>query len=114
MQFRHEKLSVYKESIEFLALAFNLIKEMPRGYSFLSDQLKRASLSIPLNISEGNSKSSKNEMGRFLQIARGSANECSAILDVCKVAGVITCEKHKRGKLLLYGVVCMLSKMIVK
>ncbi len=112
MKFRHEKLDVYQKAIEFLALG--LIREMPKGYGFLSDQLKRASLSIPLNIAEGNSKFSEKEMARFLQIARGSANECSAILDASIVAGIIDRAKYEKGKSLLYSTVCMLSKMIIK
>ena len=114
MKFRHEKLDVYQKAIEFLALAFDLIKEIPKGYSFLGDQLKRASLSIPLNIAEGNSKFSQKDMARFLEIARASANECSAVLDASRVAGIIDITKHEKGKTLLYAVVCMLSKMIVK
>ena len=114
MKFRHEKLDVYQKAIEFLALAFGFIKEMPKGYGFLSDQLKRAALSIPLHLAEGNSKFSEKEKAHFLQIARGSANECSAILDACKVAGIIDFTRHEKGKSLLYAIVCMLSKMIVK
>ena len=69
MKFRHEKLDVYQNAIEVLALAFGFIKEMPKGYGFLSNQLKRAALSIPLNLAEGNSKFSEKEKAHFLQIA---------------------------------------------
>ena len=48
----HEKLDVYQTSIEFFALAVQIMDNMPRGNSILSDQLKRASLSISLNIVE--------------------------------------------------------------
>ena len=49
----HEKLDVYQCSIEFLALSVQVIETLPKGYSALVDQLKRASWSIPLNIAEG-------------------------------------------------------------
>ena len=58
---------------------------MPRGNSGLSDQLRRASLSTPLNIAEGSGKPTAADRKRFCGIARGSAMECSAILDACRV-----------------------------
>ena len=48
----HEKLDVYQCSIEFLALSVQVIETLPKGYSALVDQLKRASWSIPLNIAK--------------------------------------------------------------
>jgi hypothetical protein len=50
----YEKLDVYQCSIQFLAKAIRLIDEFPRGgHSAITDQLKRAAMSIPLNIAEG-------------------------------------------------------------
>ena len=47
-----------------------------------NDDLDRASTSIPLNIAEGNGKFSRRDRARFLEMARGSALECAACLDV--------------------------------
>ena len=44
----HEKLDVYAAAIEFLAIAVRLIEGFPRGNSSVAEQLRRASLSIPL------------------------------------------------------------------
>jgi len=49
----YERLDVYQRSIEFLALAFAVAERVPRGYASLADQLRRAAMSIPLNIAEG-------------------------------------------------------------
>ena len=49
----HEKLTVYQAAIEFVILADEVIEHLPRGRAYLSDQLQRAALSIPLNIAEG-------------------------------------------------------------
>ncbi len=81
----HEKLDVYKVSIEFMSIAINITDSIPRGYSSLADQLKRAAWSIPLNIAEGCGKRGPNDKKRFYAIARGSAMECAAIIDVCQV-----------------------------
>ena len=78
--FDHEKLEVYQEAIAFCAWAGELIEKLPRIAA--RDQLDRASTSIPLNIAEGNAKFSFADRSRFFEIARGSAVECAACLDV--------------------------------
>lgn len=78
--FDHEKLDVYHEAISFCAWAGELIETLPRIAA--RDQLDRASTSIPLNIAEGNAKFSPADRSRFFEIARGSAVECAACLDV--------------------------------
>src|SRR6185436_15130856 len=50
LPFPHERLSVYQSSLEFLALANEVVEHLPRGRSHLADQLSRASTSIVLNI----------------------------------------------------------------
>ena len=52
-QFDHERLDAYQVAIDFVALANDVVENLPRGRSHLSDQLQRASLSVPLNIAEG-------------------------------------------------------------
>ncbi|WP_218576616.1 four helix bundle protein [Desulfobacter latus] len=107
----HEKLDVYQVSIEFMAIAIKITDNIPRGYSSLADQLKRAAWSIPLNIAEGCGKSTVNDKRRFYVIARGSAMECGAIIDVCRVLEIDDMEALKQGKDLLVRVVSMLTKL---
>jgi len=107
----HEKLDVYQRSVEFFALAVRIIEKIPKGNSVLKDQFNRASLSILLNIAEGTGKTSQKDKQRFYAIARGSAMECGAILDACKVLGLIKEPVHDEGKNLLTRIVSMLTKM---
>jgi len=111
MQFDHEKLEVYKVSIEFVAWAADLIADLRSDHRNARDQLIRSSQSIPLNIAEGNGKRSPGDRRRFFEIARGSAVESAATLDVlvCTKA----CEKARveSGKALLVRIVSMLSRM---
>ena len=79
--FDHEKLDVYQASIEFVTWANELLEQLPKRLS-VADQLDRASTSIPLNIAEGNGKYTSADRCRFWDIARGSALECAACLDV--------------------------------
>ncbi len=107
----HEDLDAYKAAVEFVAVAMTVAKGFPRGCSGLVDQLRRASWSIPLNIAEGYGKRGFDDRGRYYDIARGSAHECGAILDVAKVSQIISEEDYRRGKVLLVRVVSMLVKM---
>lgn len=55
----------------------------------LKDQLRRASTSIILNIAEGSGKFAKNDKKNFYIIARGSVNECVAILRILKLQNLV-------------------------
>jgi four helix bundle protein len=106
-----ERLDVYRCAIDFLALAVRITDRMPRGQGDLRDQLRRASTSIPLNIAEASGKMGDADRARFHAIARGSALECAAILDILRLLGAATHEDAEEGKSLLSRVVAMLSKM---
>lgn len=111
MKFNHENLDVYKVALEFLAFTYEILQKMPSGYGFLSDQFKRASLSIALNIAEGSGKVDRKEQTRFYKISRGSANESTAILDALQIFHLITRDEQEKGRTLLFRIICMLSKM---
>ena len=76
------------------------------------DQLDRASTSLPLNIAEGNGKFSDADRSRFLEIARGSALECAACLDVLAVRKLIAAERIVPAKEQLVRIVNMLMGML--
>lgn len=107
----HEKLDVYRCAIEFLALACKVLEALPRGHADLADQLRRAAMSIPLNIAESAGCRGGGERRRYLGIARGSATECSAILDVCRVLALTGKNQTEEGKALLVRIVSMLTRM---
>ncbi len=81
MAFAFEKLKVYQKAIAFADSGCTLTKGFPRGYFFLADQLNRASLSIAANIAEGNGRFTKPDRKNFFGIARGSVQECVALLE---------------------------------
>ena len=77
----------------------------------MAEQLRRASLPIPLNIAEGSGKSTGPDQRRFYTIARGSAMECAAIIDACCALGLIEPSRAQEADQLLLSAVRMLSKM---
>ena len=109
--FGFQQLDVYHLAIRFVAFSSGLITALPAGHSSLADQLRRAALSIPLNIAEGSGRMRAGDAGRHYAIARGSALECAAILDACEALTVVQLERLEEGRALLFRVVQMLSKM---
>ncbi|HOV75917.1 MAG TPA: four helix bundle protein [Candidatus Hydrogenedentes bacterium] len=111
MYFDHEKLTVYQKSIEFVAFVAALLPRRQSPFGSIRDQLLRSSQSIALNIAEGNGKRSPADRRRFFEIARGSAMESAATLDVLVAVGAFSLDEIAPGKALLFPVVKMLSKM---
>ena len=109
--FDHEKLDVYQQSIAFCGWVGDLLAEIS-GKTAAKDQLDRASTSLPLNIAEGNGKFSKDDRARFLEIARGSALECAACLDVLTVRKLVSPERIIPAKEQLVRIVNMLMGML--
>ena len=109
--FDHERLDVYQAAIEFVVLANDVVEHLPRGRGYLADQLQRAATSIPLNVAEGAGEFSPAEKARFYRIARRSATECAAILDVCRRLELATEDRYCVGRELLIRVVSMLVRL---
>ena len=107
----HERLDVYQCALQFVSVALQIIEKVSRGHAELIDQLRRATFSIPLNIAEGAGKVSAKDRGRYYAIARGSAMECAAIIDLLKLQGLAEAESVSEAKRLLVRLVAMLSKM---
>jgi four helix bundle protein len=109
--FDHERLDVYRAALEFFPLALGLIPR--QGERYLLDQLERAGQSIILNIAEGGGRRSQPEKRRFYEIARGSATECAAILDILRVRGLGSPGDQAAARALVVRIVQMLSRLSV-
>jgi four helix bundle protein len=105
--FDHEKLNVYQSAIRFVTWSTDLLAAInPKAAA--KDHLGRASTSVALNIAEGNGKFSIRDRCRFLDIARGSALECAACLDVLSAKRLVDQEAINPGKEQLGEIVSML------
>ena len=79
----HQKLEVYTYSREFAFACYKLTKALPPEEKFgMISQIRRAALSVHLNIAEGASRKSEQERKRYYEIARGSIIEIDAALDI--------------------------------
>jgi four helix bundle protein len=87
----HKKLEVYKASKTFVFDCYKLTKQLPKDEQFcLSSQIRRAALSVHLNIAEGSSRKSSLERRRYFEIARGSIIEIDAALDIVSGLSYVT------------------------
>ena len=111
--FDHEKLDAYQDAIAFCGWVGEFLGAIS-AKAAAEDQLDRASTSIPLNITEGNGKFSTRDRARFFEVARGSALECAACLDVLVVRKLATSEQVVPSKERLARIVQMLIGLLRK
>jgi four helix bundle protein len=83
LQLNHQQLDVYQISRAFVKECYFLTKTFPSEEKFaLVQQIRRAALSVHLNIAEGCSRKSIAERKRFFEVSRGSIIEIDAALDI--------------------------------
>ena len=110
MGFGHEKLDVYRAAIEYVGGAYRYCESL-KGHRNAKDQLLRASQAIPLNIAEGNGKTTDGDRRRYFEIARGTALECGTVQDLLQVCGARPTEENASRKALQDRIVAMLTKL---
>jgi four helix bundle protein len=103
--FDHERMDVYQRALEFVRVSSALHRSLVPGHGGLADQLDRAAVSIALNIAEGAGEFARREKARFYRIARRSATECAAVLDIVQTLGIVDQEIVRRGKVQLLEIV---------
>ena len=107
----HEKLDAYRLALKHAGLAYTLAAAMRSGAGDLPDQLRRAAASIVLNIAEGAAEFSPAERMRIFRIARRSATECSAIVDVAIEVGVLVEANRATARTMQNRLVAMLTSL---
>lgn len=97
--FKFEKLDVWQKGIEFADAVYSLTRLFPADERFgLTNQMRRAAVSVSSNIAEGSSRSSDTDFARFVEIATGSLFEVISEATVAKRQGFL----HEESFLILY------------
>lgn len=83
LKLNHQKLDLYKVSKSFVLECYKLSKQLPADEKFgMISQIRRAALSVHLNIAEGASGKSEVERKRYFEVSRGSVVEIDAAIDI--------------------------------
>lgn len=108
----HEKLEVYGRAVATVRQLEGVARAIPDVRGDLRDQLRRASTSIVLNLAEGANEFSAADKARFYRMARRSAGECLAILDIidCVLLEPIATSEVRAA---LLGVMETLNKLVL-
>lgn len=95
----YKDLIVWQKAMDLVVLTYRIVKLLPKEENYaLSDQMRRAAVSIPSNIAEGQSRNSTKEYIQFLSIAKGSNAELQTQCMICVYLSYIT--KEQAGPLL--------------
>jgi four helix bundle protein len=105
--FDFEKLTVYIKSKSFNIKVGKLLKTLPIDTT-TRNQLRRASMSVLLNIAEGSGRNSKADKRHFFVMSRGSVFECVAIFDLMKEEEILTEQLFQE----FYKIADELSRML--
>lgn len=98
LELSHTKLDAYQWTKKLCCECYLLVAKFPKEEKFiLTQQIKRAALSVYLNVAEGASRKSTVERKRFYEIARGSLIEIDAALDFAELQSY--CDKNSLNSL---------------
>ncbi|HOQ42102.1 MAG TPA: four helix bundle protein [Smithellaceae bacterium] len=103
----YKELEVWEKGILLVLKIYETTKNFPKDERFaLTDQIKRASVSIPSNIAEGASRNTTKEFVQFLYIALGSASELETQIIIAEKLGYLRSEET------LYAEITVIRKML--
>ena len=113
IKLNHQSLDVYKAVRELIKEIYFISKKLPGEEKFnMIQQIRRAGLSVKLNLAEGASRRSPIERKRFIEVSRGSLIEVDAILETAIDLKYYSLDELARIGELLNRSFAMLSKMM--
>ena len=111
----YKDLIVWQKAMDLVVETYRLTEFLPKDELYnLTNLLRRAVVSVPSNIAEGNSRDSVKNYIYFLGIAQGSKSEVETLLDICVRLGYLAIEQIKTASDLSDEIGKMLNTMIKK
>jgi four helix bundle protein len=110
-----QDLIVWQKAMALATDIYRVTRLLPKEELFgLTSQLRRAAVSIPSNIAEGQARNSPKEFLNFISIAKGSAAELTTQLDLCTRLGYLADAQHAPVATLAAEVARMLNALSAK
>lgn len=98
----YKDLIIWKESIELIKEIYTVAEKLPKSEEYnLKQQLRRAVISVALNIAEGKSRRTAKDFGSFLTIFAASLAEVEAILTICEELGFLKDYEKSKEKIII-------------
>ncbi len=108
----YKQLKVWEKAMDLTMEIYSLVKLLPKKETYvLSNQMRRAVVSIPSNIAEGRGRNSNKEFLNFLSIARGSLWDLETQLEICKRLGFLDNTQTDKSYVLITEVSKMLNAL---
>lgn len=113
MQYQFESLKVWQKGMELVKKVYRETQDFPKEEQYgLTGQLRRAAVSIPVNLAEGKGRFHAKEQIQFFYTARGSAYEVMTLLQVAQDLGYLTPSQTDALRTLLNEITAMLNSLI--
>ena len=110
----YKQLTVWQKSMDLTVEIYSLVKLLPKEETYaLSNQMRRAVVSIPSNIAEGRGRLYHKEFFQFLSISRGSLYEIETQLEICERLNYIDKTKTNKAKSIIVEISKMLNALAV-
>ena len=109
----HKDLDIWKKSIEMVTKVYKLTRNFPKEELYgLTNQMRRAAVSVPSNIAEGSGRNSSKEFLQFLRYATGSLSELETQIIIANNLGYLNNEQKQDIDTIFIDIFKMLSKLI--
>ncbi|HET7394354.1 MAG TPA: four helix bundle protein [Candidatus Binatia bacterium] len=96
MEKPHKKLEAWKQSMDLVTEIYKTTKEFPTQELYgITNQVRRAAVSVPSNIAEGAARQTKKEFRNFLHVAQGSLSELDTQIEIASRLGYIDSNYRK-------------------
>ena len=112
LELSHKNMIIWQKSIKLVKEVYKITDQLPKEERFgLVSQLRRAAVSIPSNISEGEARRTSKEKRRFYEIACASAVEIDAQIEIALELNFLNLQDVQNLSSLLNECFAMLSKL---
>ena len=109
----HKDLDVWKDSIELVVKIYQITKMFPKEELYgLTNQIRRAAVAVPANISEGSARNYSKEFIRFLRIAQASLSEFETLLLISSRLNYLDSEMFQSIQGRVYKINAQLTGLI--